>query len=65
MGAKASETRSFQVAITSRAAILTVDALSASFDFLIEMILVATKTGRKRMKPGRAPRPSINSFTVR
>ena len=58
-------TRSFQVAMTSRPSSLTVDAARASRDFLIEMILVAIKTGAKRMSPGNVPIAMIESLPRR
>ena len=48
-------TRSFHVVMTSRPCSLTADAARASFDFLIEMTLVVTKTGQNKARPGRVP----------
>ena len=50
------------MAITSRPCNFTVEAASASRDFLIEMILVAMKTGAKRMRPGKVPIDKTASF---
>ena len=55
-------TRSFHVAITSRPCSLTVEAASASLDFLIEMILVAINTGANSTRPGSVPIAIIASF---
>lgn len=65
VGAKAIATSNFQVAITSRPCNLTVDAASASRDFLIEIILVAMKTGAKSIKPGRVPIDITANFPSR
>src|ERR1700761_3538919 len=53
-GAVPSETRTFQVAKTSRPLSLTVDAARASFALRAEMMDAAMKMGAFMMIPGRA-----------